>query len=338
MNISRFVENEKRELELEFITPAFLGNANQDAELRPAPFKGMLRYWWRILYGAKYGDNIASQESKLFGSTEGASAVRLCVYQTEAIRINNEDSPFRKKGGNYQVSHAGGTFSLNILDYLAYGKYEYQREVKRNVYKNSHIEPGVKFKLRVECSKDYASEVFTSLYALVEFGGIGSRCRNGFGSLGLVSGKLDYAAELKKCAQTGKQKYSALSKESRLYQTAKSYPSWDKALAEVGLVYKDVRIGLEGSHLFNRRGLVSRPIVARGEYIPVEIRSGRRPKFVFLHVNKVSDGYVGRILTLPIYDGEEEETEAYNGVVNDFHAGLDRKLQNITDTVLGGKK
>jgi CRISPR/Cas system CMR-associated protein Cmr1 (group 7 of RAMP superfamily) len=37
--------------DLEFITPAFIGGANQQAELRPASFVGLLRWWWRALKG-----------------------------------------------------------------------------------------------------------------------------------------------------------------------------------------------------------------------------------------------------------------------------------------------
>ena len=121
MDISRFVNHEEKNLELEFVSPAFLGNAYQAAELRSAPFKGMLRYWWRILHGAKYGKTIYDQEAKLFGSTEGASSVRMSVFPAGDVNINEQDSPFYGKGRIFSVKG----HKLNILDYLAYGKYKY---------------------------------------------------------------------------------------------------------------------------------------------------------------------------------------------------------------------
>ena len=33
---------------LSFFTPAFLGNANQQAQWRTPPLKALLRQWWRV--------------------------------------------------------------------------------------------------------------------------------------------------------------------------------------------------------------------------------------------------------------------------------------------------
>ena len=43
VNITRYYKREQLKLDCEIITPMFLGNANQEAELRAAPFKGLLR-------------------------------------------------------------------------------------------------------------------------------------------------------------------------------------------------------------------------------------------------------------------------------------------------------
>jgi CRISPR-associated protein Cmr1 len=53
--------------DLEFITPAFIGGANQQAELRPASFVGLLRWWWRALKGECNIENLREEEVKIFG-------------------------------------------------------------------------------------------------------------------------------------------------------------------------------------------------------------------------------------------------------------------------------
>jgi CRISPR-associated protein Cmr1 len=72
VTISRFYKREKLELDCEIITPMFLGNASQEAELRAAPFKGLLRYWWRVAEGAQFADHteLLAAENKLFGSPD----------------------------------------------------------------------------------------------------------------------------------------------------------------------------------------------------------------------------------------------------------------------------
>ncbi len=74
---------ERLEYEIEFITPAFIGGADpgEYAELRPASFVGLLRYWFRAIVGA-YTENtkeLFNLESELFGSQEVAGKVWIRV-------------------------------------------------------------------------------------------------------------------------------------------------------------------------------------------------------------------------------------------------------------------
>lgn len=57
----------KLTFDLEFITPAFIGGANQQAELRPASFVGLLRWWWRALKGECDIKRLREEEIKIFG-------------------------------------------------------------------------------------------------------------------------------------------------------------------------------------------------------------------------------------------------------------------------------
>ena len=45
----------KLEYEMRFLTPAFLGNAEQSAQWRTPPIKALLRQWWRVVWAAENG-------------------------------------------------------------------------------------------------------------------------------------------------------------------------------------------------------------------------------------------------------------------------------------------
>ena len=60
------------EYTLRFDTPAFLGNAEQNAQWRTPPIKALLRQWWRVAYAAdkNFAVNLADmrrEEGLLFG-------------------------------------------------------------------------------------------------------------------------------------------------------------------------------------------------------------------------------------------------------------------------------
>lgn len=61
-----------RSFRLRFVTPAFLGNADQDGQWRTPPIKALLRQFWRMAYAAAEGFNIdvatmRREEGRLFG-------------------------------------------------------------------------------------------------------------------------------------------------------------------------------------------------------------------------------------------------------------------------------
>lgn len=95
--VSRFREIEQREYEYEVVTPLFLGGADpKKAELRAAPIKGALRFWWRALHGSDNIEAMKNNEDKIFGSTEG-KAVVLVKLDRQNIRPILKDMPQGKK-------------------------------------------------------------------------------------------------------------------------------------------------------------------------------------------------------------------------------------------------
>ena len=70
MDVSRYVDTTELKFEVEFITPCFLGGADSNAEIRVAPFKNLIRRWWRIANGHLSPEELWKKESELFGSTQ----------------------------------------------------------------------------------------------------------------------------------------------------------------------------------------------------------------------------------------------------------------------------
>jgi CRISPR-associated protein Cmr1 len=82
----------KLEYTVEFVTPAFLGNADQSSQWRTPPFKTMLRQWWRVLNSNLSVDELRKNEAKIFGAaldeTGNQSRVRVRLGQWSDGKMN----------------------------------------------------------------------------------------------------------------------------------------------------------------------------------------------------------------------------------------------------------
>ena len=62
--------------QVSFNTPAFLGNAQQEAQWRTPPFKALLRQWWRVVKAPEVAYDyraLLKLENSLFGSAGDAN-------------------------------------------------------------------------------------------------------------------------------------------------------------------------------------------------------------------------------------------------------------------------
>ena len=145
----------KLTFELEFITPAFIGNAQQQAELRPASFVGLLRWWWRVIL-ATYLNNseeIFKYEAELFGSQE--------------------------KTAKIMVRTKGHVSTVDILKDRREPIYMLGMGAKGRTC----IPSGSKFYLEV-IYREVSEQLVRSLVNLaINFSGIGYRARKGFGNM-----------------------------------------------------------------------------------------------------------------------------------------------------------
>jgi CRISPR-associated protein Cmr1 len=162
------------QVQLETVTPLFLGGADARGapELRPASFKGALRFWWRALWGGvhpKRFDKLAEKEEQVFGSTNRASAV--------ILRLASE------------TPHAESwTFgNMSGVDYLFFSLQGRRKEPDRQGFT-----AGQRFRLTLQIrpGADQAEQAYrqscAALWLLVHLGGMGARSRRGAGNLRVV--------------------------------------------------------------------------------------------------------------------------------------------------------
>ena len=126
MNIKNYIDTEELKFTVEFITPCFLGGATGNAEIRTAPFKNLIRRWWRIVNGNLSPEELWQKEAELFGSTErnpklgksfGKSKVLLKI-----LAVSEKCIPTNEKFSIGDLETGYGTMSL--AKYIGYGPVE----------------------------------------------------------------------------------------------------------------------------------------------------------------------------------------------------------------------
>lgn len=305
--ISRFKNMDSVEFDLEVVTPMFLGGANTtDAELRVPSIKGMLRFWWRVTCGIKSLEEMKNEEAKVFGSTEQKASFSMRLEGLENVKAINSNLPSGKK---FQVE--GKTFKIGIIDYLAFGIRDHKKG-----YTRQHFPSGTQFKLKFDLyNRDYEQSVSKALYAFINYGGLGAKSRNGFGSLCLKEGKV-----YKVRSEQGLKEYTALSRESQLFYGLNDHAKWEDALSEIGMAYKDARLSVEKKHSYDKRLLIAKPIVQTGN------SKERHAKPYFLHVKKLTSGKFQGLITFMPY--QYYQPEKRNGYMQVCHM-VNEKLTKI---------
>jgi len=324
-NIARYKDLEEKQYELEVITPMFLGGADtKKVELRVPPFKGMLRFWWRAISSINNIEDLYKKESEIFGNTDKKSKI--------SLKTNFSDTNISKdlfKGKKFTVKSSRGTFPIDILHYLAYGTLEYIKG-SGNIVIKEYIPAGSKFVLSINAPKDTISEADKALQYLLTFGGLGAKSRNGFGSM--YCKDIQYLANFEK---TGDLKdYTSFSNKAKLIKFPQ-HDTWEEALSDIGLAYKDARLSLEEKHHFGRRALIAKPIEVKDEQnIPQYAKENRHAKPYFLHVNKLPNGnYQGQILFLPYKFKPSDKSENYQKYIDACN-----QMNQIIESKAGGNK
>lgn len=194
-----------------FTTPAFLGNAEQQAQWRTPPFKALLRQWWRVASASQFNYDyrkLREAEGKLFGhawlendknekgqKVNGRKSTILIRFSTWATGKQGSDWP----GGNMEqvVTTKDGKGHVRSDLYLGYGAVlPPSRKEGRSFIslRGGAIAAGEENSISVRFPGDFKLE--ETLILVGWFGSLGSRSRNGWGSLQLEGFDLPTAAEL----------------------------------------------------------------------------------------------------------------------------------------------
>ena len=172
--------------QVSFNTPAFLGNAEQQAQWRTPPFKALLRQWWRVVKAPEVGydhKQLLVAENTLFGSAldgEGSSRskvqLRLSAWDEGAM---SSLQPMVRHPHPEVKDRDRRPIDIATAVYLGFGPVTLQGMRKA-------IAPAatpLTFKGR--CPESELADIKKTLQLVAWFGTVGSRSRNAWGSVRL---------------------------------------------------------------------------------------------------------------------------------------------------------
>ena len=190
--------------QVSFNTPAFLGNALQQAQWRTPPFKALLRQWWRVVKARELGydvNKLRSAEGQVFGTASDDGPNKSLQSK---VRLRLEPHADDNKvvawapGGLKQWpadeprefhSEVGRPVGTDL--YLGYGPLDYDkatRQARLGTSKSSGqqrtaIADKVRMTLRLRLPETMTAEIEAAMQLAAWFGTLGSRSRNAWGSL-----------------------------------------------------------------------------------------------------------------------------------------------------------
>ena len=270
--------------EVRFLTPAFLGNAEQSGQWRTPPFKALLRQWWRVVWAEKHGfredlEAMRRDEGLLFGNAwlkrnaDGRKVADYCKSQVR-MRLSNwtAGSETKEKWGSQEIQPSGWKVRhpevrqpIGPLLYLGYGPLEVskQQRSRRPEYatklkQNAAVQTGEAATLSVAVPDVDAADIRYALALIDAYGAVGGRSRNGWGSLSLLPAN-GSPAHVRQLAPWSRSWQEALKldwphaigrddKGALAWQTAKVYDDWKPLMRDLAIV----KIGLRTMFVFPR--------------------------------------------------------------------------------------
>ena len=176
-----------------FLTPAFLGNAQQSGQWRTPPFKAALRQWWRVVRArnSSYDHReLREAEGRLFGHAwlddghgktwASQSKVRLRLDSWKHGDLLSWNGVERQK-----VAHPETKFKVGPHAYLGYGPLDGRGGTqlrKLNGKPNAAIQAGETATLSIAAPQPEVDDLRAALALMNSYGTVGGRSRNGWGS------------------------------------------------------------------------------------------------------------------------------------------------------------
>lgn len=185
---------------LRFVTPAFLGNAEQSGQWRTPPIKALLRQWWRVVYWAEHPgaavQEMRGAEGCLFGhawleNDRGENGRRVAARRSKVRMRLSAWTPGRLSAGRWDalpaVRHPEAGRGVPADVYLGYGPVVPPRGQHAPTLKSgAAIQAGEHAVLSLAVPKEAAPTLLRALSLMDRFGTLGGRSRNGWGSFTLT--------------------------------------------------------------------------------------------------------------------------------------------------------
>ncbi len=256
----------KLEYQVKFLTPAFLGNAEQSAQWRTPPFKALLRQWWRVAYAAekKFAvrvDEMRREEGLLFGHAwlENDTFERDGRKVTTAARKSRVRIRLESPGnGNVDAWGKGTQSGVAPLPTGLATSYAWFGLVRRGdglpdrmaikINKGEAIRS-----LHIAVPKELEQKFVEVMRLIGAFGLVGSRSRGGWGALyieGIEQLSMKemerYARPIDRCLEDDWAASLAMDDGGLcVWQSQSVFKSWDQAMKAVAIERKQVRSALK---------------------------------------------------------------------------------------------
>lgn len=254
----------KLEYELRFLTPAFLGNAEQSAQWRTPPIKALLRQWWRVVWAAEHNfsnDSAAMrrEEGLLFGHAwlendsverDGRRVPTAARKSLVRLRLEATDDTGAWTPGTQQgVAPVPTTIEAG---YAWFGLVRRgQGQPDRNAIRADGREAERTLVLAVP--DEHAERLATVMRFVSQFGQLGSRSRGGWGSFQLSNTRPLSEADLQRYAQPldtclGRDWPMSFCSDAKglcLWESKATFKTWDQAMLGAALERRRVRSALK---------------------------------------------------------------------------------------------
>ncbi|WP_367026814.1 RAMP superfamily CRISPR-associated protein [Methylococcus sp. ANG] len=255
---------------VQFLTPAFLGNAEQSGQWRTPPFKALLRQWWRVAYAADHGFRVdiadmRHEEGKLFGHAwldddrdergQKVSARKSLVR----MRLEHPNDDHEKawlvgtQTGVAPLSNGLET-SYAWFGLIKRGAGQPDRTAIKAADSNEGPTIETTRRLYIAVPDEYAPKILEIMRLINAFGLLGSRSRGGWGALRVEDLEQmrreeisRYARPLDKCLGHDWPMSLATDDDGLcVWQSNLSFNAWHEAMRVVAIERRRVRSELKG--------------------------------------------------------------------------------------------
>lgn len=261
------------EYTVRFTTPAFLGNAEQQAQWRTPPFKALLRQWWRVAYAAehRFRVNVADmrrEEGLLFGHAwldddnferdgrQVTTAARKSLVRMRLEDPNDDHDKAWLVGTQRGVAPLsdGLETSYAWFGLIKRGGSQPDRTAIKAADDNKSTMIETTRGLHIAVPDGFAPSIMEIMQLIDAFGLLGSRGRGGWGALhveGIDRMRREdvsrYARPLDQCLDHDWAMSLAMTGDRLcVWQSNSSFDAWHKAMRIVAIERRRVRSELKG--------------------------------------------------------------------------------------------